>query len=263
MAGAVAKRLPFGPSKYAAFHLMLSRWLRHYGKAERYSYITLGGTELRDIENLHFIDRGLVSSATSYELDRERHILATERAEQLRRGGVEVLTVNDDIFSCDRATDDPHLFFFDFTRICAWSVYSDQFADLFQRAVIKEGDTVLVTSHLGHNPGWERVFESFVGEFSLLDAADTNSRRSWYRRAHPSFTLFKALRRAGLADQLCLRCLGSIEYRDSSPMGLYGYVVMTGRTVFAQFVKDAEAPYFRIGRGYLMEESADSVSAHN
>jgi hypothetical protein len=248
MAPEPPKRLPFGPSKYAAFHLLLSRWLRHYGKAEQYSYITLGGTELRDIHSIHFIDPTLVSPATSYERDRGRHLLTATELEKLQSAGVEVTAVNGDIFSCSRESAACHLFFFDFQGICAWSDYADRFEDLFQREVIREEDAFFLTSYLGRNPGWPRVFDTFSGEFSLLGATDAATRRLWYRRAHPSFTLFRALSHGRLEDEIRLRCLGCVEYKDSSPMGLYGYVVTNGRTNFRDFI--IETPYFHIRHGH-------------
>src|SRR5439155_14477790 len=109
MQPAHGKRLPFGPTKYGAFSLLLGRWLRHHCKPGQYSYISLGGTELKDIENLHFIDPTLVSSATSFESDHGRHILALKRVEELRRVGVKATALNENIFSCSRAAEFPHL----------------------------------------------------------------------------------------------------------------------------------------------------------
>src|SRR5439155_16371287 len=187
-----ATPLRFGPNKYAAFYLLFSRWLRHYATPQQYSYVTLGGTELRDMRNLSFVDPRLMTTAASYEHDRGRHALATKRMEELRKLGLDVITIEGDILSCVRVSAHAHIFFFDITGVFAWADYHERLAALFLRDVIKEGDVFFITSHLGRNPGWARIFSSFSGEFSLLRATDSESKRNWYRRAHPSFTLFKA-----------------------------------------------------------------------
>ncbi len=86
---AAAPPLKYGPRKYASLHLILSRWLRH--DAERsagYIYVTLGGTELRDIQSLRFIDSRLTSKVFSYEEDAEHYKLALRSAERIKSLGL-------------------------------------------------------------------------------------------------------------------------------------------------------------------------------
>jgi hypothetical protein len=200
---------------------------------------------------MHFVDPTLLASAVSFENDRGRFELATQRAAVLRGRNIEVEVVRGDILKYERRREEPHMFFMDFPGICAWSDYESRFADMFQNSTLREDDALFITSHVGRNPGWKKVFETFEGEFGILGAAKPEEKRLWYRRAHPSFTLFRALRKADLADELSLKCLGCIEYRDVSPMAVYGYAILPGKTGFAEFVKDDAAPHFKIGAGYM------------
>ena len=100
----------YGPYKYAAFHLLVARWLRHYALDSSYRYVTLGGTELRDVQSIHFIEPRLASRALSLENNHERYTLAEATAKRVRDVGLVVETVEHDFFDFERDSDEPHLF---------------------------------------------------------------------------------------------------------------------------------------------------------
>ena len=234
-------RLRFGPNKYAALHLLLCRWARLFGdRDKRYCYVTLGGTELRDIPSLW-----------SYETDAKRFDIAKKTAIELARCGITVGVKYATLWSHQRQSDLPHIFFVDLQGVCAWSDYDHRFADLFQNEIIREGDCLLITSHLGHNPGPVAIREHFGGELAVLGIDDNNELlvRSIFRRAHPTMTLFKALCLNGIQSELALRCFGVVKYRDGSPMGIYGYIVSGGTTALARFVGDSLTTYFDVSKG--------------
>lgn len=243
-------RLIFGPFKYAAFHLLLAKWIRHYAPLGECVYVTLGGTELRDAQNFHFIDPRLATDAVSYEEDRERHALAEQSAEKLAAAGVAVRIEHGSFFDYVRNSDLPHLFFLDLEGNCACSSadYHLRFADMFQNGTLREGDSLLITSYLGRNVGWERLYQRFDAEFRILQLPDEAAKRLWYRRAHPSFTLFKALTSVDLQNELLLSCFGAVEYRDRSPMAIYGYTISAGQTRFLEFIRNT--PHFHAKYGY-------------
>lgn len=247
----MAKRTDYGPNKYAAYHLIFSRWLRHYAKPRDYCYVTLGGTELRDVESVSFIDRRLAVDARSYEENRERHGIAERTAAKLAQRDVAVKPFHGNIFEYDRRQNLPHIFFVDFEGVCAWADYYKQFGKMFQDGVIREGDALFITSYLGRNPGWNRVFDTFDGQFRILGIADHEKKKVWYRRAHPSFTIYKGLEYASCVSELSVKAFGCVEYRDTSPMAVYGYAVAEGRTIFRQFIQDESYYYFRIKEGFL------------
>lgn len=245
-------RRVFGPAKYAAFHLLFGRWLRHFGHAKQYRYVTLGGTELRDVQNLWFIDPDLVQHAASYELNADRARIAAGTAERLATGtpGIEVRTHRGTLFDYAREDDGiPHIIFLDLEGVCAAADFHIQFAKMFQDGRLREDDVLFITSYLGRNPGWSRIYQSLDAEFRILHVQDTESKKLWYRRAHPSFTLYRGLTAAGVQDELGVRCFGCVEYRDKSPMGVYGYCFEEGATVFRRLVN--QAPYWHIARGPL------------
>jgi hypothetical protein len=247
-------RLEFGPKKYAALHLLLGRWIRMYGEPSRsYCYVTLGGTDLKDIESLCFVDLKLASNVWSYETDQGRFNLARQRAAELGASGVAIELQHASLFSHERTIELPHIFFLDLEGICAWGDYDRRFAEMFQNEVIREGDCLLITSHLGHHRGLDKIREHFSGEFAVLgiDENDDNIVRNIFRRAHPSMTLFKALSLNGIQSELALRCFGIVKYRDGAPMGIYGYAVSAGNTELAAFVEDNCTNYFDIGSGRL------------
>ena len=242
-------RTIYGPNKYAAFHLMLARWLRHYAANHEYCYVTLGGTELRDLQHLHFIDSKLIVGATSFEQRHERYLIASKTAEKLTTANLPILTKEGDIFNFERTNERPHLFFIDLEGTCILADYHIRFAYMILNEVLKEGDTLFITSYLGRNIGWTRLFTEFDGEFRVLGLGDRESKKRLFRKVHPSFTLFRALTFADLQQEVGLKCIGSVEYRDSSTMALYGYTVSEGKTEFDHFIR--ETPYFNLKRAYL------------
>ena len=76
-------------------------------------------------------------------------------------------------------------------------------------------------------------------------------KRSLFRRAHPSFTLYRALVSAGLENELQIQCLGCIEYRDTSPMAVYAYTVSRGSTTLPALVNDPGAVHFHSRDGFV------------
>ena len=254
MPGTPTVRLAFGPNKYAAYHLLLCRWLRQYGiRDQSYCYVTLGGTELRDITSLRFICEGLTSEVWSYEDNAGRYRAAEATALELQASGLQVRLQNAAIWSHQRQSDLPHIYFVDLLGICAWGDYNLRFGEMFQNEVIREGDCLIITSHLGRNPGAAAIRTQFSGEFDVLGVnnADAESVRNVFRRAHPSMTLFKALSLNGIQSELALRCFGAVKYRDGSPMGIYGYSIAGGRTDLSSFVQDQDTKYFDMTKGRL------------
>ena len=246
-------RLDYGPRKYAALHLLLARWLRaHADASAEYCYVTLGGTELRDVQSLCFVNRGLARTAISFEAERPRHRLAVQTAERLNAKGITVEVRAGTFFSYKRSSDTPHIYFLDLEGICAWGDYYLQFARMFQDETIREKDCLLITSHLGHNRGWGEVRRHFSPELAALgvDENDESRLRSAFRTAHPTMTLFKALCRHRIEGELRITCFGIAKYRDSgrTPMGLYGYSMEAGSTVLKSFVDDVPA-YFNVNDG--------------
>jgi hypothetical protein len=230
-AGEDPKRLHYGPNKYAAYHLLLCRWLRHHARQTNYRYITLGGTELGDVFSIRFIDENLLGKPISFEIDPERRELVQATADALETLGLKVEIIDGDFFRelrCER-TEEPHLIFVDLEGVCAFSDYHETFGKLFQQEQIREGDCLIITSFLAR-VSWERVFETYDGEFRVLEVSSASAKQCLYKRSHPSFTLYRALRHVDLQDTLSLRCFGTIEYKDSSPMAVYGYVIEEGTT---------------------------------
>jgi hypothetical protein len=246
MADSSPDRLKFGPNKYSAFHLLMARWLRHHGRKGQYCYVTLGGTELRDILSVRFMDYGLISKVWSYENDKHRLKEAQVAGARLAESGIDVEVRHGDIFSHQREAELPHIFFLDLIGICAFSDYDVQFGEFFQNETIREGDCLLITSHLGHNPGWNKVRGQFNSEFAILgiDDTDDSSVRSMFRRAHPSMTLFKGLCRNQLQSEIAISCFGAVKYKDTTPMGIYGYDVAEGRTELRSFISSVGENYF-------------------
>src|SRR5262249_10506655 len=88
--------------------------------------------------------------------------------------------------------------------------------------------------------------KTFSGEYSILKISEEDEARKVYRRSHPSFTLYKALNHRSLTQELRIRCLGCIKYKDPgrSPMGIYGYSILEGSTDFRQLVNGTEIQYY-------------------
>lgn len=261
MASKTKGRLKYGPRKYAGLHLLLCRWLRLYGdSSKQYCYVTLGGTELRDIQGLRFTDVNLTTNIWSYETSQPRFELAKQTADTLLNSGVTISLHCATFFSHKRESELPHIFFADLTGICAWGDYYLRFAELFQNEVIREGDCLLITSHLGHHRGLKEIRKHFAGEFAVLgvDEDDDGRVRSVYRRAHPTMTLFKALSLNGIQSELQLRCFGMVKYHDTdrTPMGIYGYTVAAGTTDLPSLVWDSSTNYFDVNEGSLCSADA-------
>lgn len=106
----------FGPAKYAAFHLLLGVWIRRHVGSGSCVYVTLGGTELRDIQSLAFINQALASSIYSFEDTEDRFQLACVSRDRLKGLGINVECIPESIFAYQRRSDDRHLFFLDFSR---------------------------------------------------------------------------------------------------------------------------------------------------
>src|SRR5437879_1546439 len=107
------KQLNYGPAKYAAFHLLLCRWMRHYAQPGQFRYVTLGGTEMRDIQSLYYIDAQCTSSIISYECHIAEHGLAVATQARLQTVGLQIEVRRGDLFTFQRVSDEPHLFFID------------------------------------------------------------------------------------------------------------------------------------------------------
>jgi hypothetical protein len=242
MAAPEESRLKYGHKKYAALHLMLFRVLRHAHDTD-HVYVTLGGTEFRDVQSLRFIDPRLTSSVISFVHDKTRYRLAATTAEELRAQGIPLTVLNKSFFDFERRNSSPHIFFLDLEGICAWGGYSEKLGQMFQDEAIREGDSLLITSSLGRDRGIEEIVKTFSGEFAVLNVTADEARRV-YRRSHPSFTLYKALNQKGLTRELGISCLGCIKYRDASPMGIYGYSIAEGATDFKQLINGSEIPYY-------------------
>src|ERR1700734_2022804 len=124
-------KLAFGPNKYAAFHLLLGRWLRHCAAPGPCCYVTLGGTELRDIPSVGFIDPSLLHQVWSYESDPGRYQMALESAVALQAQGIAVSVHHNSFWNHVRDSALPHLFFVDLLGICAWSDFDIRFGAMF------------------------------------------------------------------------------------------------------------------------------------
>ena len=232
-------RLRYPGNKYAAFHLLFCRWLRLYSQATPYRYVTLGGTELRDVRSLQFVDAALLGPSVSFEQNQDRLNLATATAQALQAEGVNIQVQEGDLFTTFvRQNDIPHIFFIDLLGMCAFGNRAERFGEMFQTEAIRENDCLLITSFLPPRVGWPRVYEVYDGEFLSLGAATVAEKKESYTRLHPSFTLYRALRDVDLLDTLALRCFGGIKYLSKSPMGVFGYVVSPGATQFADLVNN-------------------------
>jgi hypothetical protein len=247
MAAAEAVRLTYGHRKYAAIHLMFSRLIRLASLPDSdYVYVTLGGTEFRDVQSLRFIDPRLTARIYSFEHDKARYQLAATTAAKLQSQGLALNLINGSFFDYERVDELPHIFFLDLEGICGWGGYDEKLGQMFQDEVIREGDLLLITSALGRDPGIKEIMKTFSGEYSVLNITDEGEARRTYRRSHPSFTLYKGLNGKGLTRELCIRCLGGIKYQDPKhfPMGLYGYSILEGTTEFRHLVNDSAIQYY-------------------
>jgi len=169
---------------------------------------------------------------------------------------VNVDVVQGDIFEDYERTDDrSHIFFFDFQKTFG-SGFSGVVEQYFQRRVLREGDVVFVTSYLGRNIGYAKIFKNLDGEFMALGVTDDNGRKDLYRWAHPSFTIFRGLESAGMGGILAIRCFGCVHYFDTSAMGLWGYIVEPGQTHFSTLVRGPLAVRYEVSRGIARSAQA-------
>jgi hypothetical protein len=250
-------KLVFGPNKYAALHLIVARWVRQYANNGPHCYVTLGGTELRDVSSMRFVDSELVQNVWSYEYDKERYQFAQQSASVLQSQGIPIQVKHGSIWNHTRSSDLPHLFYIDLLGICAWSDYDVQLAAMFQNEVIREGDGLLITSHLGHNRGLPAIRKHFGGEFDVLglDSSNDDVVKNTFRRTHPSLTLYKALSLNGIQSELSVRCFGAVKYKDKSPMGIYGYSISAGTTNLSGLVNDQATLFFDVKQGNTCESA--------
>lgn len=248
------RRTCYGASKYAALHLLWARWLRNYAQPMSYHYVTLAGTELKDCQSLNFIDPKLAASIVSFEQEAARHEFAVSSAAKLNSSGVVVNIKKGDIFDFTREYEEPHLFFFDFEGICCLGDLHLRFGELFLDGRLREDDTVFVTSYLGRNLGWDKMLSMFDSEFRVLGVTDVGMKKRLYRRAHPSFTLYRGLSHAGMQGDLSLKSIGCIEYHDTSAMGVYGFALQKGFTDFSEFI--GTIPYFHAKDGLFLPAEA-------
>ena len=238
-------RLRYGYQKYTAICLILARW-RHCTASARdcFKYVTLGGTELKDVRLLHWIDSSLASEVLSFEVRKDRWELAQTSIQSLQEIGLRIEVCQSDIFNYRRVGDCPHVFFIDLQGICKPIPYKDYFKTWLEEDVLVPGDFLLITSSLGRNIGWNRVLQPFDAEFRLLGIDTSEKRKQLYRDAHPLFVLRRSLRAAGMEDEIEIACAGHVRYRDSSTMGLYGITISEGATDLRRLVSDFPRLYF-------------------
>jgi hypothetical protein len=231
------KSSQFGPHKYIALNLLLSKWLRKHAKPGPYCYVTLGGSELRDILNLNWIDQSLTTRVFSFEQDPVAYKEASKLAGHYKGTGLEIEVEKNDLFSYKRTINDPHIFFIDLLRNCSRSNYQAPFRKWFESDVIRPGDLLIITSYLGRHPGWSTVLKAFDAEFRLLKIQSKEDRKRIYSAYHPMLVLNRSLEDCELQDELVLDPVCSIKYFDSSTMGLYGIVCGEGQTTLSNLVK--------------------------
>jgi hypothetical protein len=228
----VDNRFVFGPSKYAAFNLVVAKWLRKVAiPAQKYRYVTLGGTELYDVANLNWINNQLIHSVFSYELQKTNYVVAEQNANRFRAKGIDIQVINGDIFNYRRNTegDLPHIYYIDFTGIVGRAQSEAEFATWFDREVILPGDFLLITSYLGGRKPIIKRIPEFTGEFRKLRLESLEEKIKVYQIAHPLFVLSRAIISAGLKSVLDLNCLGCVKYRARKElMGLYGISCQSG-----------------------------------
>jgi hypothetical protein len=236
------KRLRYGSQKYAALNLMAARWFRlSPSNRVSFSYVTLGGTELLDVMIFHWIDSRMLSRVLSFEMRSDRYTLAKRTGERIRKKGVDVNVIEDDIFDYQKSEDQPHIFFIDIEGICKPIPFIKSFQKWLESETLGPGDFLLITSYLGRNPGWLKTLEPFDAEFRFLRVGAFNEKKTLYQAAHPLFILYRALRAADLDREIRLDCLGFVKYRDTSTMGLYGIVFSEGETQLDNLVRNFPA----------------------
>lgn len=238
-----AKRRRYRGWKYAALNLMVAKWLRRFAKpGEKYSYVTLGGTELYDIAHFGWIQGGLIGAVRSYEEQATLFPLAEETGRRFGALGVPVEVVQDDIFEYRRDLGGPHIYFIDLKNVCKPSEHGDLFQVWFEEGVLEPGDLLLVTSYLGGRTTWEWKLRPFDAEFRLLRIESFEAKRAMYEAAHPQFVVHQAMSGAGRSKDLQVAPVGFVKYFDTSTMGLYGMVCLSGQSSLVSMV--TEVPRF-------------------
>ena len=232
------KSSQFGPNKYAAVNMLLSRWLRNFAQPGPYCYVTLGGSELKDILNLKWIDKSLTSRVFSFEQDAAAFKQASELAVKYRNQGIEIEVRKEDLFGYERSIDDPHIFYVDLLKSCSRSNYQDLFRKWFETNVVRPGDLLMITSYLGRKPGWPKVLSQYDSDFRLLRIEGNENRKKIYNSFHPFLVLNRSLEDCELEQEIELDVICSIKYFDSSPMGLYGVACKDGETILSKLVKE-------------------------
>jgi hypothetical protein len=250
--------LKFGRHKYGALNLLLAKWLRLHAQPQPYVYVTLGGTELKDISNLDWIDRTLGSQVYTFEQNPTRYVLAEQTATRLRAQGVLIDVFQDDLFTFTRTSDDPHIFYLDLFRICSPKNYQNEFATWFDNSVIRPGDFLIVTSYLGRKTSWENVLKPFDPEFTFLNVTALQEKKSLYNAYHPAMMLNRALRQFDLQDDLKLIPLCWVKYFDTSTMGIYGIRCEEGKTALRSLVTGSFGADLTKKAGSLYMQSYDA-----
>jgi hypothetical protein len=234
----------FGPDKYAAFNLIMARWIRHHAVSLQYRYVTLGGTELYDVANVSFVNNRLVTSIVSYEADAQRFSTAQKKAERYKSQGLDIEVLNDDVFEYQRDSEDPHIFYLDFTTNFSRNRYQRQLQSWFEKRTVRSGDLLLITSYLGTRLGWSKILDQYKSDFAYLNIANLDDKKQLYLTAHPLLVLAEALIEAGFHNKLSLVSLGCLTYRNKgrSRMGLYGIACENGKNDLALTLNGM--PYF-------------------
>ncbi len=236
---------PFGPCKYAAFNLMLARWTRHFAAPNRsYVYVTLGGANLHDVAFLSWINGRFISKAYSYEIDAANHALAAEAAARLLEREITVELRNEDVFTYVRDSDDPHIFYIDLPETLSTPVHGESFWNWFKGGTVRAGDLLMLTSTLQRGAGRKKQLQDFENDFSVLRQLgmlvdnSVDSLNATFEMAHPFFVLHRALRDAGVDDQIMLRSVGFVKYRDNFTLGLYGIACLDGAMDFRETIRN-------------------------
>lgn len=239
----------FGDAKYAAFNLMVARWLsRNQAIAAEHNYVTVAGSQLHDVLNLAWINGRLARRVVAYEQDTNRWKKADQRARSLGDLGVQIDVLRDDYFTYERDSDAPHIFYIDVPGVISNSHHGEQLKSWFVQGVIQPGDLLLITSSLRVGSDWKTAVEPFEGEFMFLGIRDDERRKELFELAHPGLVLLRALRRSGRDAEVRLDALGSIRYVSRTvAMGLYGFECLEGRTELSELVEGGRS-YFDMVR---------------
>lgn len=225
---------PFGANKYAAFNLLMAKWIRFFAISERsYCYVTLGGVNLHDLACLYWVDKQLVSKVISFESDMANYKEALKTQDRLRASGLSVEIRHQDIFEYRRESPDPHILFVDLPESLSIQQHQRYFTEWFEEGVVQPNDFVVITSTLQRGVKRTKVIQSYDADFRVLlqsnqDAMTYEDRNRIYEIAHPLFIMHSSLRAAGLNDEIMLEPVGSVKYRDKFNLGVYGIACREG-----------------------------------